>query len=63
MQVKHIFSIFFSRLSFFKPKKISNTLNLEIFASVLFSRNFTCAKFHENKTLSKMAKSLCRLLM
>ena len=29
----------------------STTVNSEIFASVLFSRNFAYAKFHENKAL------------
>ena len=29
------------------------TVNSEIFARVLFSRNFACAKFPENKTLAK----------
>ena len=35
----------------FKPKKI--TVNSEIFARVLFSRNFADAKFRENKNLPK----------
>ena len=30
-----------------------NTVNFEIFAIVLFSRNFVYAKFHESKTLAK----------
>ena len=30
-----------------------NTVNLEIFASVLFSQNFANAKFRENKSLAK----------
>ena len=34
------------------------TVNSEIFARVLFSRNFAYAKFHEYKTLAK-----CRLLI
>ena len=31
----------------------SNTVNSEIFARTLFSRNFAYAKFRENKTLAK----------
>ena len=38
-----------------------DTVNSEIFAGILFSGNF--AYFRENKTLAKMAKSLCRLLI
>ena len=34
--------------------------NLEIFARVLFSRNFAYAKFHENENLTK---SHCQLLI
>ena len=34
------------------------TVNLEIFARVLFSRNFADAAFRENKTLAKWRK-LC----
>ena len=34
------------------------TVNLEIFARVLFSRNFADAKFYENKTLEKWKKHL-----
>ena len=30
-----------------------NTVNSEIFARTLFSRNFAYAKFRENKTLAK----------
>ena len=30
----------------------NKTVNLEIFARVLFSRNYAYAKFHENKTLT-----------
>ena len=37
-----------------------SSVNSEIFARDLFSRNFAYAKFRENKIL---AKSLCRLLM
>ena len=37
-----------------------NTVNSELFARNLFSRNFAYAKFHESKIL---AKSLCYLLM
>ena len=40
------------------------TVNLEIFATVLFSRNFADAEFRENKTLAKWRKLfvlyLCR---
>ena len=32
---------------------ITVTVNSEIFARVLFSRNFANAKFHENKILTK----------
>ena len=39
---------------------INPTVNSEIFARVLFSRNFAYAKFRKNKTL---AKSLCQLLI
>ena len=35
---------------------IIGTVNLEIFARVLFSRNFAYAKFRENKNLRKMKK-------
>ena len=35
----------------------SNTVNTEIFARTLFSRNFAYAKFRENKT-REMAKSV-----
>ena len=31
----------------------NNTVNSEIFARTLFSRNFAYAKFRENKTLAK----------
>ena len=31
----------------------SNTVNSEIFARVLFSRNFVCAKLRDNKILAK----------
>ena len=41
-------------------KRTKNTVNLEIFSRVLFSRNFVYAKFHENKT---QAKSHCCLLI
>ena len=39
---------------------LCSTVNSEIFARVLFSRNFADAKFRENKPL---VKSLCRLLL
>ena len=39
-----------------------STVNSEIFASVLFSRNFAYAKFRENK-IRDMGRSLCRLLI
>ena len=32
---------------------LNYTVNLEIFARVIFSRNFACANFRENKTLAK----------
>ena len=34
------------------------SVNSEIFVSVLFSRNFEAAKFHENRTLTKMRNHL-----
>ena len=40
-----------------------NTVNSEIFARVLFSRNFAYAKFRENINPREMAKSLCLLLI
>ena len=40
-------------------RSLSITVNLEIFARVLISRNLAYAKFRENKFL---AKSLCGLL-
>ena len=39
------------------------TVNSEIFARVLFSQNFACAKFRENKILAKWKKIFCRLLI
>ena len=38
------------------------TVNSEIFARVLFSRNFGYTKFHENKILAK-CRNHCRLLI
>ena len=37
---------------------IQTTVNSEIFARTLFSRNFAYAKFRENKTLTKWPKTL-----
>ena len=39
-------------------KKNPVTVNLEIFARVLFSRNFADVEFHENKTLANNEISL-----
>ena len=40
-----------------------NTVLSEIFARVLFSRNFAYAKFREHKNLEKRRNPLCRLLI
>ena len=37
-----------------KSRSSTSTVNLEIFARVLFSWNFTHGKFPENKTLAKV---------
>ena len=39
------------------------TVNSEIFARILFSRNFAYVKFREKKNPREMAESLCRFLM
>ena len=39
------------------------TVNSEISARVLFSRNFAYAKFHENKILAKWQNHFCCLLI
>ena len=46
-----------------KISVIFATVNSEIFARTLFTRNFAYAKFRENKKPRKMAKSLCCLLI
>ena len=43
--------------------KTCSTVNSEIFARVLFSRNFVYAKFREKQNPREMAKSLCCLLI
>ena len=40
----------------------TETVSSEIFARVLFSRNFASAKFRDNKTPLELALSPCRLL-
>ena len=35
----------------------------EIFATIIFSRNFADAEFHKNKTLAKWLKNVLPLLM
>ena len=40
-----------------------STVNSEIFARILFSRNFAYAEFRENKNPRKIVKTLCLYLM
>ena len=44
---------YYSQLILLVSMKDSLTVNSENFAKVLFSRNFTYAKFRENKILAK----------
>ena len=46
-----------------EKQQITCTVNQDIFARVLISRNFPYAKFSENKNPHKMEKSVCSLLI
>ena len=50
---QHFISAFKLKLN---PLKLYPTVNSEIFARVLFSRNFAAEKFRETKTLAKWLK-------
>ena len=58
-----VFQLFFQAHRFIHVRVYGTIVNSEIFARVLFSRNFAFAKYRENKIPRKMAKPLCRLLI